>query len=137
MLQLLSSSSALLPAALACDPVSMLRPGMGRCGCNCMCEGHKPLNASKERHNAQVTKEMPSPWQPCRGSREAVPAAHPAQAQEGDDHGYLLSQRLHAEETKALRRDEGAMATGAVQLGGHKGLLSARGNMCTFSTRYR
>ena len=35
MLQLLSSSSAQLPASLACNPVSMLRPGMGRCGCNC------------------------------------------------------------------------------------------------------
>ena len=35
MLQLLSTSSALSSASLACNPVSMLRPGMGRCGRNC------------------------------------------------------------------------------------------------------
>ena len=44
-----------------------------------------------------------------------MPAAHLAQAQEGADHGSLLSQRLRTEETGVLRGDEGAMATCAVQ----------------------
>ena len=50
---------------------------------------------------------MPAPWQPCRGSREALQAAHLARARQGNEHGGLRTQRLRAGETGAFKERGG------------------------------